>query len=125
MKRLLGLLALLLAIPMAALAAPGDMNVATFLAKADALRAKGAGALFSSDMGLLKSEGRAAGEHYKARLNREKAEGRPSSCPPPGTKIKSDDLLAFLRTYPATVRPKTSMKQAMADYFIKMYPCRT
>ena len=124
MKRLLAMLALLVALPMAALAAPGDMNVATFLAKADALKAKGAGALFSSDVGLLKSEGKAAGENYRARLKREQAEGRPSSCPPPGVKVKSDDLLAFLRTYPPAVRPKVSMKQAMADYFMKKYPCR-
>ncbi|WP_309621629.1 hypothetical protein [Novosphingobium sp.] len=124
MKRFLAVLTMLLAVPMAAIAAPGDMSVATFLNKADALKAKGPAALFSSDIGLLKSEGKAAGEHYKARLKRERAEGRPSSCPPPGVKINSDDLLAHLRTYPATVRPKVSMKQAMADYFIKAYPCR-
>lgn len=124
MKRFLTVLTLLIAMPMAALAAPGDMSVSTFLAKADALKAKGMGALFSSDVALLKSEGKAAGENYKARLQREKAEGRPSSCPPPGVKINSDELLAFLRNYPAAIRPKVSMKQAMADYFIKKYPCR-
>lgn len=122
MKRILAALALISSA--ALLAAPGDMSVATFLAKADALKAQGAGALFSSDVGVLRGEGKAAGEHYKARLQREKAQGRPSSCPPPGVKVNSDDLLAFLRTYPAAVRPKVSMKQAMADYFIKKYPCR-
>ena len=44
--------ALLLAAPLL-VAAAGDMNVATFLQKADALKAKGAMALFSSDLGLL------------------------------------------------------------------------
>ena len=54
MKRFLAVLTMLLAVPMAAIAAPGDMSVATFLNKADALKAKGPAALFSSDIGLLK-----------------------------------------------------------------------
>ena len=105
------------------IAAPGDMNVATFLAKADALRAKGPGAFFSSDYKLLKSEGEAAGADYRARLNAERAAGRPSSCPPKGAKVNSDKLLAFLRTYPEAHRPHTSMKQAMSAFFVRTYPC--
>lgn len=112
---------LLFATPL--LAAPGDMNVATFLAKADALKAKGPAALFSSDLKLLKSEGEAAGAAYRSRLNAERAAGRPSSCPPQGTKVNSDKLLAFLRTYPEAHRPRTSMKQAVGDFFARNYPC--
>ena len=123
MKRMFAMLAVMLLLPVAALAAPGDMSVATFLAKAEALQAKGVTAMFSSDIGVLKSEGKSAGQHYKARLQAEKAQGRPSSCPPPGVKINSDELVAFLRTYPTAARPRVSMKQAMADYFIKKYPC--
>jgi hypothetical protein len=106
------------------MAAPGDMSVAAFLGKADALKAKGAAALFSSDIKVLRTEGQAAGEAYRARLNAERAAGKPSSCPPKGTKVNSDKLLAHLRTYPENVRPRVSMKQAMADYFIRNYPCR-
>ena len=105
------------------IAAPGDMNVATFLAKADALRAKWTGALFSSVYKLLKNEGAAAGADYRGRLNAERAAGRPSSCPPKGAKVNSDKLLAFLRTYPEAHRPRTSMKQAMGDFFARNYPC--
>ena len=123
MKRFLAALAVL-TLPTVLYAAPGDMPVATFLAKADALKAKGPMALFSSEVGLLKAEGQAAGEAYRNRLSAERAAGRPSSCPPKGTKVKSDDLLAFLRTYPANVRPKVPMKQAIGDYFIKTYPCK-
>jgi hypothetical protein len=112
----------LLACP--ALAAPGDMNVATFLAKADALRAKGAMALFSSEMGVLRSEGTAAGMAYRDRLRAEKAQGKPSSCPPKGTKVNSNDLIAHLRTYDPAARSAKSMKSAMADFFIKTWPCR-
>jgi len=124
MKRIALALVASLAFATPLLAAPGDMSVATFLAKADALKAKGATALFSSDFSLLQSEGKAAGEAYRARLNAERAAGRPSSCPPKGTKVSSDKLLAFLRTYPEPARPRVTMKQAMADYFIRHYPCR-
>jgi hypothetical protein len=106
------------------LAASGDMTVATFLTKADALKAKGPMALFSSDMGLLRQEGVAAGAAYKARLGQERSSGRPSSCPPKGVTVDSDKLLGFLRTYPEPARPRTSMKTAIADYFIRTYPCR-
>ncbi|MDE2562990.1 MAG: hypothetical protein KGL48_12160 [Sphingomonadales bacterium] len=112
----------------AALATPafaaGEMSVATFLAKADALRARGMGALFSPDMKLLKSEGQAAGQAYRQRLTAERAAGRPSSCPPRGVAVSSDNLLAFLRTYPDVQRPRVTMNAAMADYFIRKWPCR-
>lgn len=123
MKHILFALAGSLALASPLLAAHGDMSVAAFLGKADALKAKGPMALFSSDIGVLKSEGQAAGEAYRARLQNERAAGKPSSCPPKGTKVNSDKLLDHLRTYPAPTRPKVSMKQAMADYFIKTYPC--
>ena len=113
-----------LALTTPAIAAPGDMSVATFLTKADALKAKGPMALFSSDMSLLKNEGMAAGAAYKSRLGQERAAGRPSSCPPAGVKVDSDKLISFLRSYPEPARPRTSMKMAIADYFTRTYPCR-
>ncbi len=124
MKRLLIAFLALLALPSALLAAPGDMSVATFLAKVEALQAKGALAMFSSDIALLKAEGKAGGEAYRARLKKERAEGHPSSCPPEGVKINSDELVAFLRTYPAQQRPRVTIRQGVADYFIKKFPCR-
>ena len=126
MKRLMMALALVLglALPSALLAAPGDMSVAVFLAKADALRAMGPLALFSSDLELLKAEGKAGGEAYRARLKQERAAGHPSSCPPESAKINSDELLVFLRTYPAATRPRVTIRQGVADYFIKKFPCR-
>jgi hypothetical protein len=48
----------------AAASASGDMSVATFLAKSDALKAKGIFALTSSDVALLKSEAKAEGAAY-------------------------------------------------------------
>lgn len=115
-------LALLSAAP--ALAGPGDMSAATFLAKADALRAKGPMALLSGDIKVLKAEGQAAGQAYRARLKAEKAAGKtPHSCPPPKSSINSTQLIAHLRTYPAAARPRTTMKMAIADLMAKTYPC--
>ncbi len=113
--------ALMLSTP--ALAAGGEMSVAIFLAKADALKAKGFMALGSSDIGLLRSEGQAAGMAYKTRLEAERKSGKPSSCPPKGSRPSSGQILSHLRTYPEPARPRTSMKTAIADYFIKTYPC--
>lgn len=114
-------LALALAAP--ALATGGEMSVATFLAKADALKARGIMALGSSDIGLLRTEGQAAGQAYKLRLEAERKAGNPSSCPPKGTRPSSDQIMAHLRTYPEPARPRTTMKAAIADYFIRTYPC--
>lgn len=113
---------LLLATP--ALATSGEMSVATFLAKADALKAKGLMALGSPDIKLLRAEGQAAGQAYGTRLAAERAAGKPSSCPPKGTRPGSDEVLAHLRTYPEGKRAGITMKAAMADYFIRKYPCR-
>lgn len=124
MKRLFvaAVSALLIAAP--AQAAGGDMSVAVFLAKVEALKAKGALALFSSDIGKLKQEGMAAGHAYRTRLIAERAAGKPSSCPPKGGTMNSDQLIAHLRSYPAEARPRTDMRTAMADFFIKTYPCK-
>jgi hypothetical protein len=114
-------MAMALAAP--ALAAGGEMSVATFLAKADALKAKGIMALGSSDIGLLRSEGQAAGEAYKLRLEAERQAGKPSSCPPKGTRPTSNQIMTHLRTYPEPARPRTTTKTAIADYFIRTWPC--
>ena len=107
-----------------ALAAAGDMSIAAFLAKADALKAKGPMALLSSDIGVLKAEGQAAGAAYKAQLDAERKAGHPSSCPPQGTRVAGDDLMAQMRTYPSAARSKISVKTAMVDMFRAKFPCR-
>lgn len=124
MKRVAPALCLALLAASPALAAAGDMSVATFLAKADALKAKGLMALFSSDMKVLQQEGQAAGMAYKAQLDAERAQGRPSSCPPKDVKISSDQVLNHLRTYPAAQRPAVTMRAAIGDMFKRTWPCR-
>ena len=115
-------IALLICSP--AISAAGDMKVDTFLAKADALKAKGMLALASSDIGVLKAEGKAAGEAYRARIKSDKAKKLPPhSCPPAKAALKSDDLLAHFRTYSAAQRKQISVNAAFADMMKKRYPC--
>ena len=123
MRRLILPALALLAMPSALLAARGDMSLAVFVAKADALQAQGPLALFSPELEVLKAEGKAAGESYRARLLNERAAGRPSSCPPDSAQIIPEELLAFLKKFPANVRPRVTIRQGVADYFIKKYPC--
>ena len=106
-----------------AAAAAGDMSVATFLAKADALKAKGPLALLSSDIKLLQGEGQAAGAAYRAQLDAERKAGHPSSCPPKGVKIGGDELMAQMRKYPAATRQRTTVKAAMVDMLRAKFPC--
>ncbi len=123
--RFFGLLVLTAAMALPAVAAKGDMSVATFLAKADALKAKGFGALGSPDIKILRDEGMAAGAAYRARIEGDKKAGRaPHSCPPAKAAMKSDQFIAHLRSYPVAVRPTTSIKTATFDLMKKRYPCQ-
>ena len=123
MKRLTLPVLALLAMPSALLAARGDMTLAVFVAKADALQAQGPLALFSPELEVLKAEGKAAGASYRVRLLNERAAGRPSSCSPDNAQIVPEELVAFLKKYPAKIRPRVSIRQGVADYFIRKYPC--
>ena len=123
MNRMIFAALALLATPSALLAARGDMNLALFVAKAESLQAQGPLALFSPDLEVLKAEGKAAGESYRARLIAERKTGRPSSCPPENAQIVPEELVAFLKKYPASVRPRVTIRQGVADYFIRKYPC--
>ncbi len=123
MKRLIVPALALLAMPSALLAARGDMSLAVFIPKAEALQAQGPLALFSPELEVLKAEGKAAGEAYRARLIKERSQGRPSSCPPENAQIVPEELLGFLKKYPVSGRPRISIRQGVADYFIRKYPC--
>jgi lipid-binding SYLF domain-containing protein len=106
-------------------AASGDMSVATFLAKADTLKAKGIFALASSDVALLKSEVKVAGAAYRKRIQSDKANKRaPHSCPPAKTAMSSDEFVAHLRNYPESARSNISVTTATADLMKKRYPCK-
>ncbi len=121
-KMIIGLAMLAALAPVAAQA----MTVSEFLAKADALKAKGVLALASSDIGLLRQEIASASDAYRAGLAAQVAAGKkPSSCPPPkGTaKITSDDIIANFKSLPPA-RQKANVKDAFAAFMTKRYPCK-
>lgn len=121
---MLAALAIFIAAPVSS--SPGDMKISVFLAKADALTAKGMMALASSDVGLLKAEGKAAGETYRARIKSDKVKNLPPhSCPPAKAAVSSDDLLAHFRSYPAAQRQQISVRTGFAEMMKKRYPCKT
>ena len=113
---------LLAAIPFGAAQA---MDVATFLAKADALQKKGMLALMSSDYKLLKNEIVAQSKlHRQERLAAERAGRRPAYCPPAKSGLNSDEILAAFRSIPAAQRPRIDVKDALRALLARKYPCR-
>lgn len=106
-------------------AAHAAMDVATFLAKADALKAKGALGLFSSDLKLIKAEVATASRQLQAeKAARDKAGLPPRSCPPKGAKMNAQDFLTEMRRMPAAEQRTTSLKDGMLWVGQRKYPCR-
>ncbi|WP_010544164.1 hypothetical protein [Sphingomonas elodea] len=102
------------------------MSVAEFLAKVNALKAKGALAMFSSDIGLLKQEVDGASAAYRADLAAAAAAGkRPSSCPPTKGQVKmsSSELIAAFEKIPPA-RRSISVKTAFAAVMQQRFPCK-
>lgn len=102
------------------------MSVAEFLAKANALKAKGFLALGSSDIKLLRTEVERASDAYRSDLATAKASGRaPHSCPPPKgqAKIGSNELLAEFEKIP-TAQRGMSVKSAFYAMMKRRYPCK-
>jgi hypothetical protein len=102
------------------------MTVAEFLAKANALKAKGFMALGSPDIKLLKGEMEGVANAYRADIVAARQAGRtPHSCPPPKGKAKigSKELMAEFESIPAAQRGM-SVKSAFYAMMKKRYPCK-
>jgi hypothetical protein len=122
-KRKTLLAALLLAV--VPLSAANAMDVATFLAKADALQKKGMLALMSSDYKLLKNEIVAQSQVLRGeRLAAERAHRRTAYCPPAKSDLKSNEILAAFRTIPAAQRSRIQVRDALRALLARKYPCR-
>ena len=107
------------------LGAAHAMDVATFLAKADALKKKGMMALMSSDYKLLKKEIVTHSQTLRTeRLAAERAGRKPAYCPPAKSGLNSDEILAAFRSIPAAQRPRTDVKDALRALLARKYPCR-
>ena len=113
---------LVVATPVAALQAQ-NMPVATFLAKADALKKKGPMALFSGDIGLLKKEIQNSAKNLrKEQLAAQKAGKKPALCMPAKASLNSNELLAHFNSIPAAQRNMT-VQAGFASLMRKKYPC--
>jgi hypothetical protein len=109
------------------IAANGNMSVATFLAKAEALQKQGMTAMFSSDAALLKAEMKSVAESYRAMLAAQKKAGTPQhSCPPPKGQVKmnSNEMLDHLRSYSPAARKTTNVRTAFYAMMKKRFPCK-
>lgn len=105
--------------------APGDMSVATFLARASLLERLGPLALATPEAQVLKGEVVGAGKRYKARIDADRKAGRKTtSCPPENGTLTPDQWLAHLRSYPVAARKTTSIYTAFDGLMRKRYPCR-
>ena len=112
---------------MAPLAAAEAMPVSTFLAKADALKSKGALALFSGDLKFLTSQLKSDAASLKAENLAAVAAGRPKNycAPAGGIKLKNDEVVAAMQTVPVAQRATTDTRDALRAYFARRFPCRT
>lgn len=114
----------LLLLAMSAAAAAQSMPVSTFLTKADALRAKGAMALFSSDIGVLKREVQTASGALRTEQQAAVKAGRKVAyCPPPKASMNSEELLAAMRAVPPAERSRTEVKTVLRTIMIRKFPC--
>jgi len=103
------------------------MSVADFITRAEALQARGALAMFSSELNTLREEVAAGSTAFRARLAADRAAGQTArSCPPPeGTaSTTSEEVLRHMRTYPSTRRSGVNVRTAIWDMMLRKYPCR-
>ena len=121
MVKKLVLAAALIALP----AALHAMTVAVFLEKADALKSRGALALFSSDLRLLKGEVQTAALSLRAeRLAAVRAGRRPAFCPPgAGGRFDSDELLRHFHAIAPAQRARMEVREGLRSLLVRKYPC--
>jgi hypothetical protein len=113
----------LLAMPFATNA----MTVAEFLAKAEALKAKGMMAMMSSDLTVVRSEMQAATTAYRADVDAARAKGITTlGCPPPKGQVKlsSDVILADFAATPKAAQKRTTVKAGLYAIMVERFPCR-
>ena len=114
---------MLTAIPLTGAAAAG-MDVATFLAQANRLKAKGPFALMSGDFKLLTREITSASQSLKTERLALKAAGKPTDyCPPAKASMDSNEILKAMEAIPPAQRGMTDVRTALRGLMIRKYPC--
>lgn len=109
----------------AAPAAAQSMPLPTFLAKAAALEKKGAMALFSGDLKVLKREMEGSATALRGeRLAATKAGKRPAYCPPAKRgPMSSDEILSHMRAIPAAQQSRMTTRDGFRSLMVRKYPC--
>jgi len=103
------------------------MTVADFLARANALKAKGMLAMLSPDLSVVRGEMNGAKSAYFAEADAARAKGRKDlGCPPAKGQpvISADIIMADLAAIPGPLKARTSVKSAVYAIMRKHYPCR-
>lgn len=119
-----------LALVLAVVAAPAmaqTMNAEAFNQRIQALKAKGAMAIFSGgELKALTAEGQAAGKAARAQqVAAAKAGKTPRFCPPEGPqKMGSDEFMTRLAAIPQAERQKIDMTEAMTRMLAVKFPCK-
>jgi len=114
---------LLAAMPAASMAQ--TMNAEIFHKRAQALKKKGAMAIFSrGEIKALTTEAQAAAKRAREqRLATLKAGSKPRSCPPEGSRMDSDEFMARLGAIPAADRARIDMTEATIRILAAKCPC--
>jgi len=115
-------------IALAVMGAPAmaqTMNAEQFNQRAQALKKKGAMAIFSGgEIKALTAEGQAAAKRAREqRLATIKAGGKPRSCPPEGSRMGSDEFMTRLAAIPQAERARIDMTEATIRILASKYPC--
>jgi hypothetical protein len=117
----------LLAATLASLVLAGvanGMDVATFLAKADALKARGVLAMFSSDSREMQAQLKAGAASLRRERLAAQAAGRPTAyCPPEHASLSVDEIFAAMNAVPPPRRARTQVRDALRAAYARKYPC--
>ena len=122
MKKL-ALWAVLATLPAVAVSA---MPVSSFLDKTERLQRRGALAMFSSDLRLLKAEIKGASLVVRAEHAAARRAGRQAPfCLPPQASFDSGELLGYFRSIPPAQRARLEVRDAFRSFVVRKYPCRS
>jgi hypothetical protein len=111
-----------IAVPATATAMPVD----AFLARADALQAKGVAAMFSGDVKLLTDSIQADAAALRAEREAAKtAHRKPAYCPPGPIKMGSKEIFEAMRAVPVADRPHTDSRDVLRAHLARRFPCGT
>jgi hypothetical protein len=111
----------LLAISSAAPAMPVDV----FLAKTEALQAKGFAAMFSGDLKLLTNTIEADAAALKSERQAAQAAHRtPSYCAPGPVQMGQQEIIDVMRSVSTADRHRTDTRDALRMHLAQRFPCR-